>query len=812
MMDYEKLGAFYLGRMVDPDSSETRDEILLYDAKDLTTHAVCVGMTGSGKTGLCISLLEEAAIDGVPAIAIDPKGDLGNLLLTFPQLRPADFRPWIDLDEATRNGRTPDQQASFTAELWRKGLSKWNQDGSRIARLRDAADVSIYTPGASAGLPLAMLRSFAAPSAEVAADVDGLRERILSAVSGVLSLIGVDSDPVRSREHILLSTILEHAWKQGRDLDLAALIGEIQKPPFETLGVLDLESFFPAKERFQLALLFNNLIASPTFSAWREGEPLDVGRLLHTPEGRPRISILSIAHLSEMERMFFVTLLLNEVVSWVRAQPGTNSLRALLYMDEVFGFFPPSAEPPSKRPMLTLLKQARAHGLGVVLATQNPVDLDYKGLSNAGTWFLGRLQTERDKARVIDGLEGASVASGSSFDRARMERILSGLGSRVFLMNNVHDDEPVLFHTRWALSYLRGPLTRDQIGELMRERKESTTSVPDDATRPVAVSPGPEAVRGGEANRPLVSPKVDEQFVVALGKRGKLLYRPALLGVASVHYANASANVDLWKRIALLNDLKSDGATQAPWETARVLESNLPKLDDQPEADARFASLPGEAADPKAHAKWAKMLESHLYREHPLALWRCREFKQISKPGESEGDFRVRLRQLLRERRDLQIGKLREQYAPKLARTHQQLRRAEERVEKERSQYQQQKLQTAVSLGATVLGALFGRKLGSVGNVGRATTTARGVGRVAREHEDVSRAEQSADALRGQLADLERELESSLEDLRAEVDDSALECEALAIRPKKADLSIERVSLVWTPWRASDDGIAEPDF
>jgi hypothetical protein len=481
-------------------------------------------------------------------------------------------------------------------------------------------------------------------------------------------------------------------------------------------------------------------------------------------------------------------------------------------MDEVFGFFPPSAEPPSKRPMLTLLKQARAHGLGVVLATQNPVDLDYKGLSNAGTWFLGRLQTERDKARVIDGLEGASIASGSSFDRAHMERILSGLDSRVFLMNNVHDDQPVLFHTRWTLSYLRGPLTRDQIAELMRERKTSLAAAPGRATRPATVALEREETKPGESGRPLVSPKVDERFVATLGKRGQLVYRPALLGVASLHYANASANVDLWKNFALMAELRGDDAARAPWEAALVLEAGVPELDDQPEAGARFATLPAAAADPKTHVRWAKMLESHLYREHPLQLWRCREFKEISNPGESEGDFRVRVRVLLHERRDLEIEKLRQRFAPKLARIQQQIRRAEERVDREQSQYQQQKMQTAVSLGATVLGAIFGRKLGSVGNVGRATTTARGAGRTVREHEDIARAQQGVEALREQLAELEREFQSSLEDVRANVDDSALEFEEFAIRPKKADLSIERVTLVWTPWRVSEDGIAKPDF
>ncbi len=812
MTDYEKLGAFYLGRMVDPETSNVRDELLLYDAKDLTTHAVCVGMTGSGKTGLCVSLLEEAAIDGIPAIAIDPKGDLGNLMLTFPELSPADFRPWVDSDEAARSGRTPDEQAKWTAELWRKGLAEWNQDASRISRLRDSVDVSIYTPGGNAGLPLAALRAFSAPSEAIAADVDGLRERILSAVSGVLSLIGVDADPVRSREHILLSAILEHEWKEGRDLDIPTLIRVIQKPPFESLGVLDLESFFPAKERFQLAMLLNNLIASPAFSAWQEGEPLDVGRLLYTPEGRPRLSIVSVAHLSEQERMFFVTLLLNEVVSWVRAQPGTNSLRALLYMDEVFGYFPPSAEPPSKRPMLTLLKQARAHGLGVVLATQNPVDLDYKGLANAGTWFLGRLQTERDKARVIEGLEGASIASGAHFDRAQMERTLAGLDSRVFLMNNVHDDEPVLFHTRWALSYLRGPLTRDQIAELMRERKTAAAATPEVAAPAVTAPVASEATRPSESSRPLVPPKVDEQFAVSLGGSGQILYRPALLGVASLHYANARANLDRWDNLALMADLREDEVARAPWTAAHLLADGPPELDDEPETDARFAPLPAAAADPKTYELWAKMLKSHLYREHPVDLWLCRELKEISNPGESEGEFRVRLRQSLHERRDLEIEKLRKRFAPKLARIQDRIRRAEERVEVEQSQYEQQKMQTAVSLGATVLGAIFGRKLTSVGNVGRATTAARGAGRAVRERGDIERARENVAVLRSQLAELEREFAESLEGARTDVDDSALELEQLAIRPRKTDISIERVTLVWTPWRIGQDGVAEPDF
>ena len=415
MTDFEKLGAFYLGRVYDPMAGETLDEPILYDSRDLTTHAICVGMTGSGKTGLAIGLLEEAAIDGVPAIIIDPKGDMGNLLFNFPKLEAADFQPWVDPDEAMRKGIGVAEHARKTAELWKKGLASWGQDGARIQRLRDAVDMCIYTPGSTAGVPLRVLRSFDAPPPALREDAEALAERVQSAVSGLLALLDIDADPVSSREYILLSNILQHAWSEGKSLDLAGVIRAIQQPPFDKLGVFDLDVFYPAKERFTLAMAMNNLLASPSFAPWMEGEPLEISKLLYTDEGKPRLSILSIAHLSDSERMFFVTLLLNEVVSWMRTQPGTSSLRALLYMDEIFGYFPPTREPPSKRPMLTLLKQARAFGVGVVLSTQNPVDLDYKGLSNCGTWFLGRLQTERDKARVLDGLEGAMSTGGQRF-------------------------------------------------------------------------------------------------------------------------------------------------------------------------------------------------------------------------------------------------------------------------------------------------------------------------------------------------------------------------------------------------------------
>ncbi len=469
-MDFEKLGAFYLGKAYDLENQQRLEQLTMYDARDLTTHAVCVGMTGSGKTGLCIDLLEEAAIDHVPALIIDPKGDITNLLLTFPDLLPSDFRPWINADDARRKGLTEEAYAAQQADLWRNGLAEWGQDGERIRMLRDTAEFAIYTPGSDAGVPVSILQSFAAPALSWDSEAELLRERVQGTVSALLGLIGVNADPVRSREHILLANLFEHFWRKGEGLDLPKLIMSIQNPPIRTLGVFDVDTFFPEKDRFGLAMLLNNIIAAPAFQSWLSGQPLDIASFLWSPKGKPRHSIFYIAHLSEPERMFFVTMLLNQLVTWMRTQPGTTSLRALLYMDEVFGFFPPVANPPSKMPMMTLMKQARAFGVGVVLTTQNPADLDYKGLTNAGTWFIGRLQAERDKARLLEGLESATAEAGSALNRAQIDRIISGLGKRVFLLHNVHDEGPVTFQTRWAMSYLRGPLTRMQVRDLVAQQ------------------------------------------------------------------------------------------------------------------------------------------------------------------------------------------------------------------------------------------------------------------------------------------------------------------------------------------------------
>ncbi|MBR9975655.1 MAG: ATP-binding protein [Bacteroidetes bacterium] len=813
MEEYEKLGLFYLGKVKAADGAE--GPLLLYDAKDLTTHALCVGMTGSGKTGLCLGLLEEAAIDGIPALVIDPKGDIGNLLLTFPELRAQDFRPWIDEAEAARKGMTADAFAAATAENWKQGLAGWGQDGTRIARLRAATDMAIYTPGSSAGLPLSVLRSFSAPAEAQREDADAMRERILSTVSGLLALLGIDADPLQSREHILLSNILDTEWRQGRDLGIADVIRAILSPPFTQLGVFDLESFYPEKERRALAMQLNNVLASPGFAAWMEGDPLDIGALLYTPEGLPRVAILSIAHLSDAERMFFVTIVLNELLGWMRRQSGTSSLRAMFYMDEIFGYFPPTANPPSKQPMLTLLKQARAFGVGCVLATQNPVDLDYKGLGNTGTWFIGRLQTERDKLRVLDGLEGATAAAGKAFDRATLDATLSGLGKRVFLMNNVHDDAPVLFETRWAMSYLRGPLTRDQIATLMatREVAETATSTIAGVTAGTVATSGDSAPAGTESvhteaqvpgfqtgARPVLPGGMPERFLPPAEGDGAITWRPQLHTEARLHFVHARSGLDVWRERTLLVTIPDEG--DPDWDRALQADA-LPLDQDEPAGiSAAFAPLPSALGDGKRLRAWEKSFSAWLYEHEAATVYQCAELKAMSAPDEGEREFRIRLSEMLHERRDAEMEKLRERYLTKFSRVQERIRKAEQRVAREEAQYRDQGMAAAVDVGTTLLGALFGRRVSAASAVRR---TASRVGRASGERGDIARARADLSASQQELLVLEDQFRVDAGGVQA-MDAGSLAIEEIRVAPRKSDIAVAPLALAWTPWQTHADG------
>ncbi|MBO6576017.1 MAG: DUF853 family protein [Rhodothermales bacterium] len=788
---YEKLGAFYLGREIDGPDGDPQDAPVLYDSKDLTTHGVIVGMTGSGKTGLAVGILEEAAIDGIPAISIDVKGDLTNLLLTFPEMRPEDFRPWIDEGAAARKGQSADEFARRTADLWSSGIAGWGQGPDRVRRLKDAVDFRLYTPGASKGVPMSLLGSLGRPEGGDA-DPDAQRTQILGTVSSLLTLLGMDADPIRSTEHIFLSNILSWAWQDGRELTLPDLIRSVQQPPFESIGVIDLESFFPSRERMALAMSLNNLLASPSFSAWREGAPLSVPDLLYGPEGKPRHSVLYLAHLSDAERMFFVTRLLNDVVAWMRTQSGTGSLRAMVYMDEVFGYMPPTANPPSKQPLLTLMKQARAFGVGVVLATQNPVDLDYKALSNAGTWMLGRLQTERDKLRVLDGLEGA--AGGAAFVRREVDAILSGLGKRRFMLHNVHEDGPVLFHTRWVLSYLAGPLTLDSACQLARETMPESEAADQGPAESASAMPAAadDAAEAPAQTRPVLPDGVEELFLEGDLGIDADRFTPRLLLKARLHFVRASWKVDEWMDVQLLADPESS----APWEEA--VEGTY-RTGEAPTHDALYDPVPVAALRTRSWKSWRSGAKDALYRTRTIPLFRSKALKESSRPGETEAEFRMRLRHKARELRDVQIEKLRRSYDAKIGRVEKRIASAEERVAREESQYEEQRMASILDVGTTVLGTFLGRKRMSRSTISGASRAARRFGRASKEKQDIAFAKEKLQVLMQDLAELEMQLETELDELRDAFEVDLLDLEVLDLNPRKSDIQIGQLALAWVP-------------
>ncbi|MFY8222859.1 MAG: helicase HerA domain-containing protein [Pirellulales bacterium] len=792
-IDIEGLGVFYLGTKVDAAAKVGGREPLLVDARRFTTHAVCVGMTGSGKTGLLIDLVEEAALDQIPTLVIDPKGDLANILLAFPDLAPADFLPWVEADAAKREGITLEALAERTAKKWKDGLAASGQSPERIARLKAAVDMAVYTPGSRAGRPLAMLESLEAPSAAVLDDPEARRERIESLVSGILALAGVDAEPGRSREHVLLAAIVDALWKSGQKIDFGTLVRAIPAPPVERVGFLDLENFFPAGERFQLASRLNTVAAAPGFEDWLAGEPLDVGRLLWTAEGKPRVSVVSIAHLNDAQRMAFVTLLAGQTVAWMRSQGGTSSLKALFLMDEVFGYVPPTANPPSKGPILTLLKQARAFGLGVVLATQNPVDLDYKGLSNAGIWFLGRLQTARDKARVLDGLEGAASSAGRSFDRNRLDKLLSGLEQRMFLLHSVHDDEETVFQTRWTLAYLRGPLLREEIKRLTAaaapvEPAAAPTSLEGSGTAPLPGGP-----------RPILPPGVREVFLAPrrpVAADAAVVYEPAILGRARVRYAKAAARIDVDRDVICLAPA-GDSVGESAWESGETL-AEPPEVEPAPRTGS-FASLPAPLAGPKGYAALATALKGHLARTAKLVVYAAPVLDAVSKPGESEADFRLRIAQRAREWRDREMDAVRGRYAAKIAAVADKIERARQKVEREKAEAKNQSLQTYVSIGSAVLGALLGRKMASSTTIGKAATSMRSASRAARQQADVAHAEESLTTLEERRQALEDEVAEAIERIRVDSDLHRIELETIEIPARKTDMAVEDVVLAWVP-------------
>jgi len=809
-------GKFYIGRDVDPRTQKTSDRPTLYDPDDLTTHGVVVGMTGSGKTGLSIGLIEEAALNQIPALLIDPKGDLANLLLHFPGLAAEDFQPWVDADQARREGKTVEQLATETAEAWRKGLSEWGIPSDRIQRVRDAVEYTVYTPGSDAGLPVSILASLRAPSSGQDVTREATRERIATTVTAILGLLGIAADPVRSREHILLSNIFEHFWGDGRDLDLSELIRQVQTPPFDRLGAFAVDQFYPQGERFQLAMALNSLLASPAFHAWMEGTPLEVGTLLWTADGRPRQSVFYLAHLSDTERMFFVTLLLAAVEAWVRTQAGSPSLRALLYFDEVQGYLPPVAEPSSKAPLMRLLKQARAFGFGVLLATQNPVDLDYKALSNAGTWFIGRMQTEQDKSRLLDGLEGVN-SGGGAFDRQGVDRLISSLGKRVFLLHNVHEKEPRLFQTRWSMAYLRGPITRAQVPALSALVGTPAAGSAADASAEsaqVREIASPRRLSPEAAVKPTLPAGIQEyslpndlsvaEAIKAAGRQSgetgshSLLYRPALLAQASVRYLDRKAHMDFEQTTAALV-VAPDRRGIVRWEEAIAQPVESTSLDRAPAPDARYADLPAPLSDAPLLKRLEKDFLDFVYRRAELRLPSNPDLGLVAKPGVTAAEFRAQCADSARARRDGEAGELKAKYQQKIKTLQTKLTKEERELAEDQAELSARKMEELATHGENLLG-LFG------GSRGRRRISTSLTKRRLTEHAkaDVDESVDAIAAFKRELTQLEGEMASEAAALDERWGVAASNIEEVTYRPLKKDVLLDLFGVAWLPvWQTS---------
>ena len=790
------MAELHLGFRVDPGTGEPQDERLHVHSGDLTTHAAIVGMTGSGKTGLAVVLLEEALLAGIPCLVLDPKGDMGNLLLTFPDLAPASFRPWVNEDDARSAGLSLDDFAAKTADEWRRGLESQGIGPERIQALRDAAELAIYTPGSEAGIPLNVIGSLKAPPLSWDSEAETLRDEIEGAVTSLLGLVGLEADPLSSREHVLLANLVEHSWRAGRDLDLGTLIGgQVQAPPVRKLGVFEVDAFFPPKERTELALRLNGLVASPSFAAWGQGEALDPERLLRAPGGKPRCAIVSLAHLSDQERQFVVTLVLSKLVTWMRGQSGTSDLRTLVYMDEVFGFVPPTAMPPAKKPILTVLKQGRAFGVGMALATQNPVDLDYKAMANAGTWLVGRLQTERDKARVLEGLRSAAGTA----DVDALDRTLGGLQKRQFLLVSAKSPTPALFTSRWAMSYLRGPLTKEQVATLMAgvaPAAEPAAAEPAAAPEPVAAdatSVAPTVASGVTVS--YLDPAAAWAAAVGADASGTRLH-PFLAARVSLRYDDSGAGVDESEEFEavygpLMAGLDLDSET--------IVDYDDRDFGDAPPAAAAYVLTQAPLGQTSFFTNAGREIRERLVRNRPLELRRNKALKLTSRPGETEEQFAARCDEAAQAGADKEAAKLKDRLETKRARLQDALELAKRRAEElEHGQRSHQTTELVAGAGA-VLGALFGgrRSARSIAGAVGTLSSRRGTASRARERTETAeaRARQKEDALEA----LEQEILDEVARLDEEWRAKAAEIETVSIRLEATDVDVVETRLVWVP-------------
>ena len=777
--DYENLKLFYIGK---EKTNGQNFAPLVYKNKDLTTHAAIIGMTGSGKTGLGISLLEEAAIDNIPSIIIDPKGDMGNLLLTFPNLQGSDFEPWIEEQDAVNNGLSIAELALKTAQTWKNGVEADFQNQERIQKLKDSADFTIYTPGSASGVQISILSSFKAPSVEVLEDNELLVSLINSTVSSILSLID-EKDDSSSKEFILISTIFMNSYANQKDLSLEELITCIVTPPFSKVGIFDLETFFPQSERLKLALKLNTIIANPSFKSWIEGEPLDISNLLYDESGKAKVSIFSIAHLNDSQRMFFVSLLLNQMVSWMRIQEGTTSLKALLYMDEIFGYFPPNANPPSKQPMLTLLKQARSFGVGIILSTQNPVDIDYKGLANIGTWFIGRLQTKQDKEKVIDGL---SSAVEGKIDKNKMENLLSNLEKRTFIMKNINEDGIKIFQTRWTLSYLKGPITKEQIKFLMVNKTVNFVSKPEIQKTKV------ETTNRQNSPKPII-PNLIEQKYLYTSQSESYYLQAYLVFKCSVHFSDTSKNIDQTNELNYKSYLQKE-ASNINFEELEEFKENSFETNER--VNSNYYETPIFIQNEKELKQIQKDFTDYIYRNSKLSLYKNEDLKIISKQNESLTDFKIRIQDRLNEKIDEQIESLQLKFSKTNDSIDDKLNKLFDKLEKEQFQANTTTTDAIISIGTSLLGAFFGKSTTAT-TLGKVASSAKGATKILKEKSDVKYVESEIQQLQIEKEELQKTLENEISKINEENKISNFQIEEIFIKPKRTDIFNVKLELLW---------------
>jgi hypothetical protein len=774
------MAELFLGGNVDPATHDRTGDEVRIDTDKFTTHGVIVGMTGSGKTGLGVVLIEEVLSAGLPTLLIDPKGDLTNLCLTFPGLQPSDFRPWIDEAQANAADVSPDEFAQQQSELWTKGLLGWGLTTQNIANLRATTDFTIYTPGSQSGVPVNIVGSLQVP-------------------------VGVPADPLSSREHILLSNLINHSWTEGHELDLATLVGLVGNPPIRKLGVFELDQFFPSNDRMALAMKLNGLLASPSFAAWAEGPTLDIQSMLYTPDGAPRCAIITTAHLSDEERQFVTSLILSKLVTWMRRQSGTTDLRAMLYMDEVVGYLPPTANPPTKKPIMTLMKQARAFGVGVVLSTQNPVDIDYKALSNAGTWMIGRLQTDRDKQRLLDGL---STASGG-VDVGEVDNVISGLGKREFVLRQAGKDTTEVFTTRWAMSYLRGPMTRDQISELMageRDRSVATSAMETSTTVGGSRSSNPASRLADDETTvmPEIADGIPVRWVDVAAPwladaggdaRGQRL-QAAVVARVQLRYDEAKAD--------LVHDEEYECVLSPITESVDVSRAIAVDYDErdlrtESPADAVYVMSDARLATKSLFSGIERDLKDYLARSLTMDVPANSDLKLYGRPGESAETFEVRCLQVADALADAETAKLRDKYEARATRLRDRIAAAQDRADVLDEQASSRRNSELLSTAGSILGGLLGGSRSRGGLLGKLGTAAGRRGTTKASEERLDAAANKVERLQESLEDLEHELAQDIIEIDARWMARATGIQTMQIPLEKTDIKLTQLVLAWLP-------------